>query len=131
MTSDFNAILIPGIPIAYKRVRIYRRHGQVIAINPNSKEKIFTQIYLKSKKIYMLGNISLKCKFYMPIPKCLQKKILENQPHTNKPDVDNLLKFLLDCLSGVCIEDDRKVSKIESQKLYSSSPRTEIILQNL
>lgn len=74
--------------------------------------------------------ISLCATFFMPIPNSLTKKkktLLISQPHhSKKPDLDNLLKYLLDCISkNVLIFDDSLIHTIYSKKLYDSDPRTE------
>jgi hypothetical protein len=49
--------------------------------------------------------------------------------HVKKPDVDNLIKYYLDCMNGICYLDDSQVSIAHAIKLYSPTPRTEIILE--
>jgi crossover junction endodeoxyribonuclease RusA len=36
----------------------------------------------------------------------------------SRPDLDNLIKILMDSMIGIVIHDDAQVVKIESQKLY-------------
>ena len=48
----------------------------------------------------------------------------------NMPDLDNLLKSLLDGLqSSGCIENDRDVVAIEVYRWMDSKPRTEVIVE--
>jgi Holliday junction resolvase RusA-like endonuclease len=71
----------------------------------------------------------------MPIPKgTSKKKIIEMTEnltihHTKKPDIDNLVKFSMDCLNGIAWEDDKQVISLSSYKYYSLKPRTEIIIE--
>lgn len=46
--------------------------------------------------------------------------------HTDKPDVDNFVKFYLDCANGVLFADDKQIVEIKARKVYSSNPRTVI-----
>jgi len=39
--------------------------------------------------------------------------------HTKKPDVDNLVKCVMDCLKKIVIVDDNQVFKISAEKYYS------------
>jgi Holliday junction resolvase RusA-like endonuclease len=46
--------------------------------------------------------------------------------HTIKPDIDNLIKFVMDCGQNILWNDDSTICQIESKKIYSKHPRTEI-----
>ena len=50
--------------------------------------------------------------------------------HTKKPDIDNLIKYVLDSLSGHngFFLDDNQIYTIYAEKLYSDKPRTEIMI---
>ena len=138
------AVVIPGKPIAKARPRFFRR-GKFVGTYKAQGQDTAEGRFL----VYMTGQISLSeplrgpvsvsCGFYMPRPKAhygtgKNARILKNSApkrHAKKPDLDNLIKFVLDCLnmSGVWT-DDNQVYKIESHKVYSSKPRTEIIIKH-
>lgn len=69
------------------------------------------------------GPVSVSVTFWMPRPKShfgrhgLKEAAPDN--HTNKPDLDKLLRAVLDGLTGVVIGDDSQVSAIESGKVYN------------
>ena len=49
-----------------------------------------------------------------------------------KPDLhDNLAKIVADSMNGVVFVDDSRICKVESQKIYGLSPRTEVIIKKL
>ena len=78
--------------------------------------------------------ITVFCTFYMPIPKSATKKfkaLCDSVPvrHVKRPDVDNLVKFVLDCLNGVAWVDDGQVAEVNGVKVYSTQPRTVVILE--
>lgn len=78
--------------------------------------------------------ITVFCTFYMPIPKSSTKRfkaLCDSVPtrHVKRPDVDNLVKFVLDCLNGVAWVDDGQVAEVNAVKLYSTQPRTVVILE--
>ena len=76
--------------------------------------------------------VDIDIKFYMPIPKSLsekKKKELIDQPHTKKPDIDNMLKSVYDGLNKAAFADDSQVYCSSNEKLYSLNPRTEVTLR--
>lgn len=49
-------------------------------------------------------------------------------PHCKKPDIDNYLKYILDCMSGIVFKDDAQVWSISAKKVYGVEPCTEIFV---
>ena len=41
---------------------------------------------------------------------------------TKKPDVDNLIKIIMDALSGVIYKDDKQIIKMSVEKRYAEQP---------
>jgi Holliday junction resolvase RusA-like endonuclease len=72
------------------------------------------------------GNpVSINCKFYLPRPKNHYDirhghGLLPDSPAkvTKTPDLDNLVKLLLDALQGIIYHDDKVVTSIQSSKHY-------------
>jgi crossover junction endodeoxyribonuclease RusA len=71
------------------------------------------------------GPVSVDVDFYLPRPKTLPKKVTA---HCKKPDVDKLLRAILDSLKGVIWTDDSQVVDIHGVKHYATTdmPRAEI-----
>ena len=69
--------------------------------------------------------------FFMPVALKNTKKI--GTYHANTPDLDNLVKFLLDAIvdTKTIITDDRIISAISAKKMYSNNPRTEFTIREL
>jgi len=129
---------IPGIPHSQKRAR----KGKYGFYNPQSREKKQVQYYLLAQMnengFKMLCNdpIKVKVTFHMPIPKSFSKslknKLRESpHPHIVKPDIDNLIKFILDCMTGIVYQDDNCIYRISSSKTYSQNPSTKVFLSKL
>lgn len=77
--------------------------------------------------------VRLAIKAYSGIPKAASKaKRLEMELArilpTKKPDIDNIVKLVMDSLNGVAWEDDKQVCTLEVRKLYSKTPRLEICI---
>ena len=77
--------------------------------------------------------IAADMKFFMRRPndhfksKNRSNSLKTNLPfaHTAKPDVDNLIKFMLDAMNKIVYEDDKQVVKLTACKLYDSEGKCE------
>ena len=133
-------ITIPGNPIPLQRHRsVYAKATSDRHIHSyNPQKKLQEQIYWTART-QMPGPpqlsdtpLDVTMTFYMPIPPSYafkKRKLLPNQPHNLKPDLDNLIKMYCDSLNKLCWKDDSKIFKITATKLYSDLPRTVITIQ--
>ena len=70
---------------------------------------------------------------YYPIPKSWPKKIkqeaIDEERFPNvKPDLDNVVKAVLDALNGVVYRDDAQVVNLVATKRYATEPRVEVYI---
>lgn len=129
-------LTIPGQPIAKQRSRKGKYDNWY---NPQSD--IMFQIEKEIKKQLPEGwetihkGVPIKCNliFFFGLPKAIlnSKKKIKNFedddiPCLNKKDVDNLIKFVWDCMNKVIWHDDNQVYSTLTEKYYSVNPRTEI-----
>lgn len=49
--------------------------------------------------------------------------------HVTKPDVDKLVRCVLDALTGVAWRDDSQVVRIDAGKMYGTSPGVRVVLK--
>ena len=68
------------------------------------------------------GPLSIEVVFYLPRPKNETKAQRARTWHTVRPDVDKLLRAVLDPLSGVVITDDARIALVRVEKLYAPQP---------
>lgn len=120
-----------GTPIASARPRFNFKTKSAYEDPTQSKLKEGAKWQLRSQyREEPLGcPVSVDITFYLPIPqsasKPKQRQMLHGVlHHISKPDIDNLQKFVLDCLNGIVIEDDRRVIEIRARKIYSTKPGT-------
>ncbi len=76
--------------------------------------------------------ICMELMFEMPIAKNYPMKKradLVGKPHAQRPDLDNLIKFVLDASLGILYRDDSIVSAIMACKIYALEPGTTIIIR--
>jgi len=104
----------------------------------DKKYTVYKQALLVSArsqdKSYFNGATKLEVTFYMPIPASLSKvkqKALNGEFHIKRPDTDNLLKSVKDSLNGIFYKDDSQICDVVAKKIYSTHPRTEIILKEI
>ena len=100
---------VPGEPVPAARPRVVKIHGKTIAYTPEKSAKWKENVAIFAKKAMtgkpkLKGPLSVTIRFDMPIPKSWtikKKNQAINQPHTAKPDIDNLAKNALDALNGI------------------------------
>jgi Holliday junction resolvase RusA-like endonuclease len=69
------------------------------------------------------GPVSLCIEFYFSKPKSAPKK---RRYPTVKPDIDNLLKTVLDAMNGLVFKDDKQVVDCRVSKHYGQVPKIRI-----
>ena len=129
-------ITIKGSPKAQKRHR-HTKAGFTYDPSKEDKKDFLALIHAKAPKQPLKGDISLKVTFAMPFVKKHYRtgkysgELKPNQPHayTNKPDIDNMLKFVMDAGNNVIWYDDSQVWKVEMEKVYSEIPSTTIEIE--
>jgi len=111
------------------------RFGSTKVYNPQRQEKLTYGLFLKQKHglVPLEGPISIQFTFFMPIPKSYSKKkvaqINDGELYfTKKPDIDNLVALMLNCMTGVVYIDDAQVYEIKAKKQFDNVPRTEIVV---
>lgn len=104
-------------------------------IKNKTKLEIIEQLKFKKPDLFD-SPVNVRCVFHMPRPKSHYgsgknkeslKKLAIYEKHIKKPDVDNLVKFIFDCMTGIVWKDDSQVVWCDAVKKYCDvSPKTEI-----
>lgn len=141
-------LVIEGIPISKSRHRcgcnrnrpvsydpqtqemtcVKRQIKAIMKKNINSKNK---QIAIEASELTMVKSFGVTLTFLFPTPysaTCTNRnmKLWGLEVYNKKPDIDNLEKFYLDCLTGLIWDDDCQVICNKSRKYYAEKPRVEI-----
>lgn len=125
-------------PIAKARYRHMRKGNKIITFDPQDKDKKNTKLQLirqMREKGYSLaseGPLSMNLINYTKTPLSWPERRRmdsEGQSCVSRPDLDNYVKFYCDVLNEVAYCDDRQITRLWSEKLYSSNPRVEIIIE--
>ena len=139
MSDKKVSFTILGDPVAKARVRM-RWGATKHAWNCQAKEQIDVKTLIidafektigqyPCEETYFTGPCGMRLLFYIRIRKT--HRVPEGSYHYYTPDIDNLEKWFLDCASNIIYRSDCIISHMESEKLYSDKPRTEVTIWQL
>lgn len=140
MEIHYHGVIL-GEPKAQARHRHFSRGKFTQTYDPSSEKKGSFASVIQENAPNEPWNfpLLLELNFYMSRPKSHYKvgknagELKPNAPewHSNKPDIDNLIKFVQDALNKVFYHDDSCICQIYARKMYSARPRTEITIKSL
>lgn len=124
---------IPVTPIPKARARTVVNHGKVRSYTPQKTHDAQELIKWHLRREFKGEMIKEACEvvivFSMPFPASwseARKKRMLWLPHTSKPDVDNMVKLVLDSMNEIIVKDDGQVWKITATKIYARIPMIEL-----
>ena len=130
------ALKVKMRPDSQLRHKIRRAGNKIFMYDPSSKDKAAFRDKCSeyTPKHPLEGAISVSMTFGMPRPKAHYRTgryshlLKENAPklHTSKPDIDNMVKFYLDAMTGSFWKDDAYVCTVEASKAYADEGLVEI-----
>lgn len=117
---------VKGAPLPLKRHRICR--GRVYDPSKADKQTWIEKIAEFIPETPLNKELEIDIQFIMPRPKShfgtgknnTKVKESANKHHVSKPDLDNLIKFVLDAMNTYFYADDSQIVKITSTKVYSN-----------
>ena len=126
-----NTIEIFGNPIPLHRPRACKRGPHIRMYNDQEKimEQYRWQIKFQFNSQPYTVPVHLIFHFFFPILKHTSK-VRTSQSLAGllvpmkRPDLDNLIKFQMDCMNGIVYEDDCQVTKLTAEKLFGLEPKT-------
>lgn len=118
---------VPGKIIGKGRPRLNSYTGVVYTpTRTKDYESLVEQYFLlKYPRFKVLeGRIKVSIIAYFSIPKTTKKadinEMLKNNiSPTKKPDIDNIVKSILDSMNKFAFKDDNQITKLEVEKKYS------------
>jgi Holliday junction resolvase RusA-like endonuclease len=122
-------IVIHGKPVGKARPRFGRRKdGGVMTYTPR-ETKNYEQSVAALAQCAMMGKSMMQGPLRVTISAYFQHKTKTGY-HISRPDLDNIVKAILDGLNGVVFEDDAAVASIVAMKQYGEE-RVEVIVENV
>lgn len=126
-------MFVCGTPVGQPRPRARRFKDRVIIYDPKTAKpwrEAVSSTVARAVDTPRSGPLELVMTFQLPRPKShygtgknkdLVKKSAP-QFHSQKSDIDNIIKSTLDAMNGVLYKDDAQVSKITAQKVWADFP---------
>lgn len=114
-------LVIPGRPVPKKRPRL-GYNGRKAYIYTPEETKAYEEL------IRWLGRINVK----QPITDLVEVQIkIYFKGKDEKPDLDNVIKSLLDGMNGIVLKDDRQVRRIVAEMFEDPNERAEIEVRTM
>ena len=120
---------IPIQPIPKLRPRLTKR-GRVYTPRKTLDFEGEVQFWVSQHDFEPLlsGSISAKIEFIYEKPKSVKKSKIYKD---TRPDLDNLIKAVLDALNGVCYKDDGQIVELYAVKKYGTEDLIVLTLEPL
>ena len=144
--DSFIHFTIPGQPMGKQRARtrtVNTKAGKSFVMSYTPKKTLNYETYIKELFVIkypnykiLEGAISVDIIAYLTIPMSKSKKQKELmregaiQP-TTRPDGDNIQKAIFDALQGIVFKNDSQIVSGSFKKIYSDSPRVDVIIGNI
>ena len=118
---------IPSKIIGKGRPRLNSYTGKIYTpTRTKDYEELVEQYFLLKYPRYKTldGRIKMDIVAYFEVPKSTSKlvktQMMENKiSPTKKPDIDNIVKIILDAMNNIAFKDDTQITKISVEKKYS------------
>lgn len=138
-----NAIIftIPGVPVAKGRPKFARRGNFVTTYTPEKTASYENLVKVKAEEA-MLGKSLFEDAVWVGIalyvtppaswPQKKQRQALDGEIFpTSKPDIDNVLKGILDAMNDIVWNDDKQVCDVHVIKRYSMTACASVSVHSL
>lgn len=129
---------IPGEVVPQGRPRFARTRSGIRTYDPAKSRNYKTFVQWSTHELWpaepLDGPLSVRIVEYRAIPASWSKKRREEalsgiiRP-TGRPDMDNVVKTILDSLNGRMWRDDSQVVSLHAEKRYAETPRAEVEIE--
>ena len=124
-------IIVEGPPVGKARPRLGRNGNVYTPQATASAEREIAALARLEAKEPLVGPLRLKVSAYYPIPESWPKKrkgeaVADVVRPTVKPDLDNVVKLVMDALKNIAWRDDAQVVEIHADRWYAANPGVEI-----
>lgn len=130
---------VAGAPEGKARPRFRCINGHVQTYTPKGTVRYEDKVTLAYRLSYhgaepFGGAVILRIMAYYPIPQSWTKKRRELAAAGHllpvvKPDMDNVMKAVMDALNGIAYKDDKQIVEAVVCKRYGEPPRLEVMVE--
>lgn len=141
MSEDIRAFTVLGRPRAKARPRFNSNSKKAYTPKETIQYEDFIRLTYKQqhreKEPFHQGvPLVVTIEAYYKIPKRANKADKEQMEQkgicpTKKPDVDNVVKIILDSLNGIAYHDDSQVVELKVNKFYGSNERVWVQIKKM
>ena len=122
---------VPGKVQGKARPRFSSKSGTVYTPGKTkSYERQIAEAYAAQHGPCFEGAVMVVIEAVFPIPKSWTRakkaEALAGKLPPGKPDIDNILKVVLDGLNGIAYHDGSQIVKADIEKVYSTTPHVEV-----
>jgi len=128
-----------GTPVGKQRPRLATVKGKPIIYTPPTTRMYETKIKTAFRKAYprfklIEGYVDIELQLYYKIPKSVTKTrkemMLSGEVRpSKKPDLDNVLKIIMDGLNVTAYRDDKQVISSKVEKFYAETGKVKVIIR--
>jgi len=130
---------VEGDPVAKGRPKFSQVGGFVRTYTPKKTQNYEEHVAAVAKEAMgttepLETPVGVFLYFRMPIPASYSKKRTQAcldgwEKHTKRPDLDNLIKTVLDGLNGVVFKDDCQIVALHCTKVYSTGSGVSVMVK--
>lgn len=130
MTTEIR-FSVRGVAAPQGSTRAFVVKGRAITTNKTPALTAWRQaIAEEARKVappaLLEGALNVTCYFAFTAPKSRKK---QGMTHYQRPDIDKLLRAVLDACTGILWHDDAQVQVLRGQKVYLDPPGVEVVVR--
>lgn len=126
--------VVPGKPFAKQRPRATRQGRVYTPKETVSFERTVGQIAMEHFEDPLAGPVRVQIAATFKPPQSWSKKRTAetiHRPHTQRPDLDNCAKAILDGLNRIAWADDGQVAEITCRKVWGVTEQTVVTVEEM